>query len=105
MSPNLDKLDSVEERIEAIKESLADAGGEVSPDKVFNEGFMAEHTDHGSLSSFYEESPRDLGAESNLTQVDDAGFDAYVSDNSVFRNWDSMVNKAARDHVEGQFGN
>ncbi|GAB3679254.1 hypothetical protein GCM10028857_00290 [Salinarchaeum chitinilyticum] len=104
MSLDLDGLDSLEERIEAVKESLAD--GTLDPDSVFSGEFMATNTDHGSLTDFYRESPRTLADdEPNLRDVDDAGFDAYVSDNSVFKDWDSMVNKAAEDHVEGHFGN
>lgn len=105
MSLNLDALDSVEERIEAVKESLADARGEVDAETVFSSDFMSSHTDHGSLSSFYGSSPRTLGNETDLTQVDDASFDTYVADNSQFKDWDSMIDKAAKDHVEGQFGN
>lgn len=101
--------DDLEKRPESPDELRARAAEapraeEIGLADVFDDAFVAEHTDFATLDELVAASPSDAETAGELGKVPDGQWDEFVAEHTVFADEEALVTEA-RDHwVAKQLG-
>lgn len=77
---------------------------EVAFEDLFSEQFIQQHTDVTSFEAFVERSQWTVDSTEQFEAIPGDEFDEYVSNNSEFGSWESMLERAGTDWVAREIG-
>lgn len=81
--------------LRADTEKLSDNTAELFHE-VFKKKFMKKYTRYDSISEFIDDSPGEIHSPESFQSEE---FEDFVSENTVFDNWDEMKKKAAENWI------
>ena len=73
----------------------------VQIDDLFSQSFMNRYTAYDSITDFFANSPWDPKCESDIAAIATESLDQYVSHQTSFQSWQSMVQRAVLELFDG----
>lgn len=97
---DIDKDDLEEKLIEAAEKELdIHNNNEIPMGVLFPPGFMLTYTDYETFEGFLSDSSWEVNNQQDFRDIPNEEFDAYVRENTEFRDWEEMREIAGKEYV------
>ena len=99
-------LDEMMKKLEDLMNRVNAISGEqhVPFSELFDQNFMAKHTEYVSIEEFINASGYEVHSEEDFKAIPDAEFDKHVMENTDFDSWEEMMKAAATEYYKKQLG-
>lgn len=96
MTKNFNGLKGFEDKLNKATE---EASGNVSFDKLFNEGFMAKHSNLQTIDEMFDQAGVTIESEVDFTALSEEKLNSIVKQNTNFGSWEEMLGKASEEYL------
>lgn len=106
MKINFDGLENFQKNLSKLQENAESLDGkhDVPILDLFTEDFMINHTEFKSIEEMFSEGNIDFNSEKNADLDTDKSWNTFVSKHTDFKDWNSMLEKAAEYWVSKKLG-
>lgn len=104
---NMEGFDELERNLDDLQSRAEELDGEnkVRLDELLNETFMANHTNYTNLDEMINGSEFEFETDEEFEEIlETEEWDTFIESNSVFENWDDMIEKALAEWTAENLG-
>ncbi|OEG62279.1 MAG: hypothetical protein BHK79_07125 [Halanaerobium sp. MDAL1] len=104
---NMEGFDELEKNLDELQRRAEELDGEheIRLDELLNETFMANYTNYSNLDEMINGSEFEFETEKEFEEIlETEEWDTFIGNNSVFNNWDDMIEKASAEWTGKNLG-
>lgn len=102
----IDGLDELQKELSNMEQAAKDLEktSSVSFEELFNRSFMKKYTPCNSFEDFLSLGNFIVESQDDFEAIPDKEFDAHVSNNTKFKNWEDMMGTAGQEYAAKKLG-
>ena len=106
MSISINGLDDLQKKLDRLKKKAENLDGEhqVPLSELLPPSFMSKHTNFDSIDEMFQESDFTIETIEDFEKIPDEEWDNFISIETQFDNWSSMLEKATSVWASKQLG-
>ena len=84
---------------EKLNKATEETSGNVSFDKLFNEGFMAKYSNLQTIDEMFDQAGVTIESEDDFTALPEEKLNSIVKQHTNFGSWKEMLGKASEEYL------
>lgn len=106
MTTKIKGLDKFSRKLEKLSKNAKDLSknNQYQLNEVFTKSFMTKNTNFTDIESFLLASPERISTQEEFTAADETILDSFVYQQTNFKTWKEMLNKASEELIARRLG-